>query len=264
MGHLETMVKAIPGIRYLRQVRYARFFKNADNLNLFHQVFADFKSAEAAAPRNKALGYDHEEPAALYDQYIENVGPSDFASMFWLERLRDEIKSVYDFGGHVGIKYYAYSKYLSSKGNIAWTVYDLPAVISRGKRLAKERKAHSLHFSESVSDLEKGVDLLFASGSLQYLDNPVDALFKNLRNKPKYVLINMIPLHDDKSYVTLQNIGPAFCPYKIFHKAKLVGQLSAYGYELQYEWKNPEKTCIIPFNEEHNVIGYSGLLLKLA
>lgn len=245
----------------VRKIRYARYFEKAQGTNLFHQTFPDFKSAELAAPKTRALGYDNENSANMYDEYTQNISAVDYPVIFWMERLKDEVKRVYDFGGHVGIKYYAYSKFLSSDLN--WTTYDVPAVVARGRQLATDKKVMNLDFSDDIKDLETGFDLFFASGSFQYLENPVDLVFKGLKNKPKYVLINMMTLHDTTTTVTIQNIGTAFCPYKIFQKASFLKQLEAHGYELIDEWKNAEKYCEIPFHEKESLHGYTGLLLKL-
>ncbi|RZJ53380.1 MAG: methyltransferase, TIGR04325 family, partial [Flavobacterium sp.] len=218
-------------------------------------------SAELAAPKSRALGYDNEDSANMYDEYIENISAVDYPAIFWMERLKDEVTSVYDFGGHVGIKFYAYSKYLSS--NLNWTTYDVPAVVARGRQLAANKKVQNLQFSDDLKDLERGFDLFFASGSFQYLENPIDLVFKGLNNKPKFVLINMMTLHDTLTTVTIQSIGTAFCPYKLFQKESFLRQFQAYGYELSAEWKNAEKQCEIPFHEKESLYGYTGLLLKL-
>ncbi len=261
MSNLKAMIKLIPGMSVVREFRYARYFEKAENTNLFHRTFPDFKSAELAAPKTRALGYNNENSANMYDEYIQNISAVDYPAIFWMERLRDEVKSVYDFGGHVGIKYYAYSKFLSS--NVNWTTYDVPSVVARGRQLASDKKALTLRFSDDLKDLETGFDLFFASGSFQYLENPLELVFKGLTNKPKYVLINMTTLHDTTTTVTIQNIGTAFCPYKIFQKASFLKQLEAYGYQLTAEWKNAEKYCEIPFHEKESLYGYTGLLLKL-
>lgn len=261
MSDLKALIKILPGMSVVRKIRYARYFEKAQDTNLFYGIFPDFKSAELAAPKNKALGYDNENSASMYDEYTQNIGAVDYPAIFWMERLRDEVKSVYDFGGHVGIKYYAYSKFLSSDLN--WTTYDVPAVVARGRQLAANKKVSNLQFSDDLKDLEAGFDLFFASGSFQYLENPIDLVFKALKNKPKYVLINMMTLHDTQTTVTLQNIGTAFCPYKLFHKSSFLKQFEAYGYELIAEWKNSEKYCEIPFQNMESLYGYTGLLLKL-
>lgn len=260
MSALVRFVKEIPGVKSLRQARYARFFRNADNHNLFHGIYENFASAERAAPKNKVIGYDHEAPASLYEEFFENVGPSDFPALFWLERLNEEIATVYDFGGHVGFKYYAYRKLLGRA--LKWTTYDLPSVVARGRLIAEQRGEANLRFSDSVEDLGTGHDLLFVSGSFQYLENPVDLLLQGILRKPKFILVNMLPTHEEKSYITLQNIGPAFCPYKIFHKTSFIEQVEGYGYKKTAEWQNPEKRCQIPFHEQYSLEGYRGFLFQ--
>lgn len=184
MSSLATKIKDMPGLRFLREKRYSRFFKNAVNFNLFNGVFEDFASATAAAPDNKDIGYDNEAPASMYDEYMNAVASVDFPALFWLEKLKNEVRSVYDFGGHVGIKYYAYRELLTSKESIRWTTYDVPAVVARGRQIARRENATSLNFSDSVSDLEKGYELLFASGSWQYLEDPIELIFGNLKISP--------------------------------------------------------------------------------
>jgi putative methyltransferase (TIGR04325 family) len=261
MSDFKALLKIIPGMSIVRKFRYARYFEKSLHTNLFHQTFPDFKSAEIAAPKTLALGYDNENSANMYDEYTQNIGAVDYPAIFWMERLREEVKSVYDFGGHVGIKYYAYSKFLSSDLN--WTTYDVPAVVSRGRQLAADKKVVNLKFSDNLKDLENGFDLFFVSGSFQYIENPIDLVFKGLKNKPKYVLINMMTLHETLTTVTIQNIGTAFCPYKIFQKSTFLKQLKDYGYESIAEWKNAEKYCEIPFHKNESLYGYTGLLLKL-
>lgn len=264
MNSLATSIKEIPGIKHLRKKRYDRFFARANNLNLFHGVFDNFQQAESSAPQTKILGYDNEQPAAMYDEYMEAVSSVDYPAMFWMERLKAEVTSVYDFGGHVGIKYYAYRKHLSAGTELKWTTYDLPAVVTRGRKIASQLNATKLTFSDHVSDLEAGYDMLFASGSFQYLEDPIHLLLHHLKNKPKFILINMVTLHESHSYATLQNIGPAFCPYKIFHRDSFLKQLVSYGYSLESEWKSPEKVCIIPFQDGRSILGYTGMLLRLS
>lgn len=264
MSRFVSILKTLPGAQALRRMRYTRFFKNAKNLNLFLGVYPSFEVASAQAPKNKLQGYDHDSPAALYDEYMEKLAPFDFPALFWLERLQGDVKTVFDFGGHVGIKYYAYSRYLSSKEQLKWTTYDLPAVVSRGKALAKKKAAHALSLTDELDQLKEGYDLLFASGSLQYLETPVEKIFGELEKKPRYVLINMLPLNDQEDVVTLQNIGPAYCPYKIFGRRRFLQNLEKAGYRLVDEWKNPDKHCIIPFHDDKSVHSYTGMLFQRA
>lgn len=182
MNSVVLKLKEMPGIKSLRKKRYARFFAGATNFNLFQGVFETFVQAESSAPQTKNLGYNSEEPAALYDEYMEAVSPGDFPALFWMERLKSEVKSIFDFGGHVGIKYFAYRKLLSSNSDLKWTTYDLPAVVTRGRKIATQQKASNLSFADDVKELESGYDMLFASGSFQYLENPVDLLLAQLNN----------------------------------------------------------------------------------
>ena len=82
MSNLKALMKIIPGMSIVRKIRYARYFEKAQGMNLFHQTFPDFKSAELAAPIIRALGYDNENSANMYDEYTQNISAVDYPAIF--------------------------------------------------------------------------------------------------------------------------------------------------------------------------------------
>ena len=126
---------------------------------------------------------------------------------------------------------------------------------------AKEDKSNLL-FTESAMDAD-GADVFFSSGALQYVESPsLAAMLAKLSRKPRHLLLNKIPLHPTKAFVTLQNIGTAFCPYGVFCRHEFIAGLARLGYRLVDEWASTE-SCSIPFFPEHGVANYAGLYMTL-
>lgn len=254
-------IKTSPGISHLLRRRYERYFAAGVNTNLFRGVFQTHEEAQASAPLTKGVGYDNPEPAKMYREYMEHLTLQDYTCLFWLEKIVAGPMMLLDLGGHVGVKYYAYRRYLANHGMLNWRVFDVPAVTKEGQRLADEMGAKNLSFTSDYDSIQDA-DILFASGSLQYL-NPSLAAMMSSSAKPAYILVNNLPVYDGPTVYTLQNIGTAFCPYKIFNGAEFVKQLEARRYELLDTWKVPGKGCHIPYHPRESIESYTGYVFAV-
>ena len=137
---------------------------------------------------------------------------------------------------------------------------DVPAVVDAGRALAAKRNKCNLFFAESAAEAD-GADVFFSSGALQYVESPsLAAMLAKLSRKPRQLLLNKLPIHPEKDFVTLQNIGTSFCPYRIFRRSDFVGELAQLGYRLVDEWASLE-SCPIPFFADHSIASYTGLYL---
>ncbi len=258
----ERLVK-IPGIRRLYAHRVEKGFRG-DWAGSCHGVYPSFAAASQAAPDTKPLGYDNAGPAQMYEERLDRLVPSDYPVMFWLSRLFGEgARRIYDFGGHIGVAYYAYQKYFDFPKDVSWTVYDVPAVIDAGRALAKRRGApDNLNFTGKVSDAS-GADIFLAAGSLQYLESPtLGEMLDSLSDKPQSVLVNKTPLTQRETFVTLQNIGTAYCPYILFNEEQFKAPLLACGYRVRDRWENADHTCELPLHPEYTLRHYTGLLFE--
>lgn len=259
---LSDIVLALPGMERIRRWDYERIFARRVNANLFRGVFESFDEAERSAPATKVIGYDNPEPASMYAERTLQVYPTDYPVMYWMRDCLTPGTRVFDLGGHIGVSFYAYSRYLHYPEGLSWQVCDVPAVAEQGKKLAEVKRENRLTFTVDRQQGD-GADIFFASGSLQYLEDPVDVLLSRYQQRPKHVIINMLPVHQEREVVTLQSIGTAFCPYKIFHHKKLVSGLESLGYQLVDQWDNAEKACEIPFYEAYSAKPYQGYYFKL-
>ena len=122
----------LPPLGQLRRQRAEAAFANNTDANLFRGVYPSFDAAQASAPPTRPLGYDNADAAGMYLERIKRIYPSDYPVIFWLQKLFAQAQSsVFDLGGHIGIGYYGYQRYLDYPPGLRWTVSDVPAVMAR-------------------------------------------------------------------------------------------------------------------------------------
>jgi len=256
-------VKAL--VQRWREARYERRFlaHHALTHHIYRGVFDTFAAAQASIPPVAASGYDNAESADLYRERTRRVFINDYPMIHWLGRLlADGARRVFDIGGHIGIAYYAYQKYLSYPAGIRWTVMDVPAVNAAGEAWARGHDPrHALYFTNDVT-MASGADILFAAGSLQYLDYSLADALKRMAVKPRFLLLNSVPIHMRRSFFTVQNIGTACCPYRVTAERDFLGSLSALGYELVDRWENPLRYVEVPFHPDLSLDRYFGFAFR--
>lgn len=253
-------IRRLPIITHAFRARYDHSFKTRQ-ANLFRGVFHSMTDARASAPSNKALGYDQPGAAAMYRDRMKTVFHTDYPLLFWLNSLIKPDTRVFDLGGHVGVSFYAYERYINFPKSLEWLVCDVRAVTNSGEALAKENNNTNLSFTNDYTAMD-GCNVLFASGSLQYIEQDLSNIIAGLIRSPDHLLINLLPAHDEHACVTLQNIGTAYCPYRIFKADEFIASIHNVGYKLIDRWENPEKACDIPFHEEHSIKPYSGFYFE--
>ncbi|MGE5453117.1 MAG: methyltransferase, TIGR04325 family [Acidobacteriota bacterium] len=253
-----------PGVRAWRHRRFDAAFGRGRYDGVCRGVYASYQEAAAAAPKGLPLGYDHTGPASMYRNRLNRVWPSDYPMMLWLDKAwRQGARQVVDLGGHVGVAYYAYQRYIDYPPDLRWQILDVPAVMAQGRALAQERDTrHALSFVDDFS-VASQADVLFTSGCLQYLEATLADKLAALSRRPPWLLVNLLPLHDEHAYWTVQNIGQAFCPYRIQRKDTFLGELDQLGYDICDIWENAEKRCEIKFAPQYSLDRYFGAALRL-
>jgi putative methyltransferase (TIGR04325 family) len=227
-------------------------------------IYPTLEDAARAIPPSKPVGYDNTGSAEMYRDRLDRIYPADYPVLFWLSRVLPGAQVVFDFGGHVGLQFHAYRRYLAFPDRLRWVVCDVPAVCAAGERLAAERGAGGLGFTTRFEEAD-GSSVLLAAGSLQYLPHGYLAeRLAGLRALPAHLLVNKLPVHPDRAYATIQDIGPAFQPYAVFARQAFVDGLRALGYELVDAWENAELSCRIPYQPAYDVPAYSGYYFRRA
>jgi putative methyltransferase (TIGR04325 family) len=246
-----------------RAEAYRRKFLLNETENLFMGSFESFAAAEAGAPESKAVGYSNAKAAG--ELYTHQIYFYDYPGLFWLGRSFDEgMRRVFDLGGHVGIKYYAFRRVLPYPDGLRWTVCDVPGVVQSGKELAVQRDATAqLDFTTDYRGAS-GCDVLYASGSLQYLPQRIAEILAGLAVKPRRIVLNTTAVHPDRTLYTINSIGIAFCAYRIQHIEELWAELRDAGYKRRDAWRNEGKPIEVPFVEGGDKPYYAGCCFDLA
>ncbi len=259
--HLHLSGVGLHWIRRWQEANYTReFFAHTSLMkNMYRGVYSSFAEALASVPATRLAGYDNPGSADLYRERTHRVFINDYPVMFWLSRLFESGSStVFDLGGHIGLAYYAYQRYLCYPDAIGWCVLDVPAVNAAGAEWSKEHDARQcLTFTDTPSSAN-GVDIFFAAGSLQYLDYTLADLLGSLQQLPSYLLLNSVPIHTSASYFTVQNMGTACCPYRITAEREFVGGLKKLGYVMHDRWENQLRSCTIPGHPDRSLDRYFG------
>lgn len=254
-------LKELGPVRRLRLERARRTFLRSDYVNHFGR-FASFAEATAALPPSVRIGWDHASLAEPFFDLGTSINPRDYPVLFWLRDLWAPGIRVFDFGGHLGMKRYAFERYLRFDADQTWIVCDLPVVLESARRIARERQARHMSFTSRFDDAADA-DVLLCLGVLQYLDNSFSTELRALKRLPDHIIINGLPLHDALSFVTLvNNAGRSISPYRISARTDFVAALKATGYTLVDHWFNAEKACRVPLYPECDVPQYSGFYFR--
>jgi putative methyltransferase (TIGR04325 family) len=139
---------------------------------------------------------------------------------------------------------------------------DVPAVNEAGREFARTRPSEGLSFTSNLEDAT-GADLLFTSGTLQYVpDTLADLLSKLGDAKPRHILANHTALGDGPTFFTLQSLGPVVRPYRVQNRKEFLAGLEALGYRAKDAWECPESGINVRWHLRHRIKVYIGFFLE--
>jgi putative methyltransferase (TIGR04325 family) len=255
------LIRKIPGVRRLRELQYQRRFAG-DCYGCFYGAFSSFEEARAAAPKSKHLGFDHPDYPSHHLDRMSRLEPHDYPAILWLSGALAPGIRVFDFGGNVGMHYYAYSRYTRYPPDLKWLVCDLPGLLKLGREIAAREGAVGLSFTENAAEAD-GADVYLAAGVIQYVEDMslADTLAR-MNVKPTHVLLNKLPLYEGKPFVTLQNSGAIVTPQSVFNGTQFVESVQRIGYRLIDRWGAPGYSCRVPFHPDKCVPLFSGLYFR--
>ena len=235
MGALQNLRQEM---RLTLSVAVARARLRAGRVPRFAGAFPTPAAALAAVPKTGLAGYDHDAIVDVTFAEMAQVALWDYPVVHWLSRLARPGLRVVDAGGHLGTKHIAFSRLLDL-GALDWTVYDLPAIIraARARQAAGQLPA-AIRFTDTLTECA-GVDVLLASGLLQYLDQPFESFLAQLPAPPTHILLNKVATREGASVTTLERIGAARVPYQIRARAGFEAELAAAGYRVLDTWQIP-------------------------
>lgn len=245
-------------LRWLTELEHERKFDRWPGA--YRGVFPSFEAARAAAPNDK-FGYNRPELVNIYDHRLDKAFPSDYPTLFWISRLLGEARSLFDWGGHIGVTFYAYQRYLQLPDGFRWRVCEMSEIVKAGAELAAKKGETRLSFT-TVPAEASGFDILLAAGSLQFMEPSPASELERLPQKPKHLLLNKLPLYPGEDFVTLQNTIHSYNPCKVWNRERFVKSITDLGYQVVDSWETPDMSCQIPLYPDHSVAAYSGYYFR--
>lgn len=253
----------LPGIRLIAKPLYRRMFRRNRSGNAYLGIYPTYQQALAHAPGVLPSTYDNAASGGLYHDRLDRVRMSDYPLLYWLSRLLAAgQRQLFDLGGHIGISYYGFRRYLDYPADMRWLVHDMPSVMDAGRRWANSHDPSGQLSFRGTRDDADGCDVLMSSGALQYLDYSLAELLERLRNPPPHVLVNLTPMHPERSYFTLQNLGTAICPYRVTAVPRFIADMQALGYCAIDRWESFERQLRLPFEPGYSIDRYYGFYFR--
>lgn len=231
-------------------------------------VFNTWEDASQAAAKRKSTEYDvinankaknSESEKQTLDTWFHD---GDYPLLYWLSKIVDERCTVLDLGGSIGHFFYSIQSKLNLPETMKYVIAELPAAVTYGAEIARERKEGRLSFVDS-GDLSPlpNFDVLLSAGALQYIPRPFSRILSELSAQPEHILLHNLPVHAEREFFTIQNLGLCEVPYRIHSERALCGEMESRGYTLMAKWVK-DRTIEIPFHRDLVISGYAGFYFR--
>jgi putative methyltransferase (TIGR04325 family) len=235
-------VVQLPGVRHLHNSFFFRSLKGKD-FGRFRGRFQTRQEAVASLPPEAASAYDDEHLVSINLESFSQIHPFDWPVVALCQRLMREgrMKVMTDFGGHVGVKYYAFEDMLPETEGFTWQVVDVAAMLREGRaRLSPDNTA--LKFYLRLEDTAP-CDALLLSGVVQYSDFEIAEIVARLPKKPYIIFLNKVPVSEQAGYYTIEKyIKPL--PYRVYGNGELDRIRTTLGYHRVAQWPIPYRDII--------------------
>ncbi|NDK38765.1 methyltransferase, TIGR04325 family [Pseudoxanthomonas gei] len=264
LRHIANEAAELPGLKLLGKPVYLRMFRRPyHGGNSYFGRYSSYPEAKAATPPSLPSTYAYAGTSDMYRDQHQRIRVSDYPLVYWLTTLLAQgQRRIFDLGGHNGVSYYGFKRYLQYPADMQWLVHDVPDVVEAGREWAKEHDPERrLAFTNSRLDAD-GHEVLLTSGALQYLDFTLPELLRELPDPPTHVLVNLVPMHPTQGYFTLQNIGRAILPYRVSAIPEFTSAMEALGYEVKDKWHSAERYLRVPFEPSCRIDGYEGFYFR--
>jgi putative methyltransferase (TIGR04325 family) len=269
------LLESFPLVGRILRARHERRVRSGPQGWRFWRVFSSYAQAidgaRALSSDSRTVGYDAAEVANKGSDIYQRMYLHDYPAFFWLsEALRQSAaesqegpRTVIDLGGHLGEKRRLFGNYCGLTPEVRWTVIETSAGVEAARLLPSADRPPGLSFTTERRALD-GAHVLYASGSLQYLEQDIWSLLDDVADAPDHLVLNKVPLSTGNDFWTVQNVWVTAVPYHVMSRSRFLGELTARGYRLLDEWQIPEFSVSIPFFPEFGTKANAGLYLRRA
>jgi putative methyltransferase (TIGR04325 family) len=180
---------------------YVAALKAAATPMLLGLTRAPFRANEASYAAESLVEVVYRKTRALDRRSIPNMPGAErtlLAASLAAARCAARPLRVIDLGGACGV-HYAVAQLL--KLPLRWAVVESPAMATRAADLASD-ELNFFSDMQTANDWLGGVDLLFSSGTIQYMSEPIEALSLTLSLSPPVVVWTRMALVEGGRSVT--------------------------------------------------------------
>jgi putative methyltransferase (TIGR04325 family) len=203
------------------------------------------EEAQSMVPMARRASFDNEIMVSHNIEKFSTIHVFDWPVLFFLQKLIHEgrLRVVTDFGGHIGVKFYAFRTMLDLPAELRWQVVDVPSMVKEGRRrLSPETSA--LHFFEQAEEAA-ACDVLLCSGVLQYAQATIEEIAARLPAKPHWIILNKVAVSEGEGFFTLEDHGRYTLPYRIFTPKELEESRLRLGYTRVASWSIPHCDIVV-------------------
>jgi putative methyltransferase (TIGR04325 family) len=141
---------------------------------------------------------------------------------------------VLDYGGGLGLAFIQLLATVHGNAAIEYHVVELEKACTAGRQLFADDSR--IHFHTSLPSLRDGVDIVYASSVLPYMEDYAELLRQLAALNAPYMLLTQLAAGNFPSYATKQlNLGGQILPYWFLNLEEVIGIVTASGYKLVYE-----------------------------
>jgi len=128
-------------------------------------------------------------------------------SLLWIASKEGNKLNLLDFGGSLGSSYFQNKKWLSHLSELKWNIVEQDNFIKCGKIHFEDSR---LKFFGSIDEciLKERPFLFFASGSIQYIENPHEFLQQIIFKGFKYIAFDRTTFLQKRDRLTVQKVRP--------------------------------------------------------
>ena len=225
---------------------------------MFRGVFDTWDAAAASAPPTRPLGYDNPDSAALYLRHL-SVEDWDYPALFWIaDSVAKGLRHFADIGGSVGIKYYAFGKFVKFPGELRWRVIDVPAVVARGREFALQRGAPPPGDWSHRRHRRRGRRLRLGLAAIHCPRRCPKSCF---RSCAACAASSSTPRRFSTSTPSSSRStasAPRSAPNTAVHGSDRLRRTRELGYRMRDTWRNIGKPMHIPFHPDESLREYTG------
>jgi putative methyltransferase (TIGR04325 family) len=176
-------------------------------------------------------------------QEIATIGSGEFPISYWHDPLgylaavagagRDRLQ-ILDFGGGVGQAFVHLISTLRGRTSVAYHVVDLEGMCAAGRTLFKNDPRITFH--TRLPDLTDGIDIVYASGVLPYMNDYAATLRDLAALRAPYVLLTRLAAGAFPTYAARQlNLMGQQLAYWFLNMQEIVDLMAATNYVLVHE-----------------------------